>query len=330
VLSVFNPFPDEAVIRVSFETEQGARTPEDLEARVVPPRSVLILDLGDRVAVRRDVATTLEATSGQVVVDRIQSFDGSTGRKGLALSAGAPRPQPVWWFPEARLGGDRATTVVIQNPDREVVAALDVAVLVDGWAGEEQPEPFAVEVAPGRYLSVALDRDGRVPPDVQFSVVVRGIDGHPVVAELVTATAEVATGEDGAATGTPAAVGTSYSNGAPVAAERWIAALGSLSGTTSATVSIVNPGAEEVALRLEGFSEGRRATVAEGVRIPAGGRVDLDVTGGAELHPASFEVIADGPVVVSRRFLLEGGEVTDALAVAVADGVVSVAEDLSG
>ena len=76
-----------------------------------------------------------------------------------------------------------------------------------------------------------------------------------------------------------------------------------------------------------GARAGRSPPPTDPVQVPAGGRVDLDVAGGAGLHPALFEVVSDEPVVVSRRFTLTTGELTDALAIPVADRGVVPAPD---
>ncbi len=318
VLTVLNPFPDEAVISVTFETEDGARTPDDLEAKVVPPRSVVVLELGDQVAVRREVSTTVEVVSGQVVADRIQSYDGTGDRSGLGLEPGVPRPASTWWFPGVEVSADRASSIVLVNPDRDSVAKVDVGVTAEGVADADQPEPFAVEVAPGRYLVVPLDRDGRVPLETGLTVTVVALDDHPVVAELLTSatvrddTAEVRSG-----------VGLSLGSGSPVAATRWLVPFGSLGGTDAAVISVANPGDDPVVIRLDALGGGTRTTVDEGVVIEPGGQVDLDVAGGAGRHPAAFDLSSDGEVIVSRRFQLATGEVTDALAIPEVDGVVT-------
>lgn len=321
VITVLNPFADDAVLSITFETEDGSRTPEDLEARVVPPRSIVVIELGDRVAVRREVATTVAVTSGQVVIERLQSYDGTGDRAGLALDGGAPRPAGAWWFPGVELADDRSASVVLVNPDRQDVSSVEVAVRVDGVDPADQPEPFEVEVAPGRYLVVPLDRDGRVPVG-SSTVSVRAVTGPPVVAELVGTS-----GQRDEATGELVPDGFSLSSGSPVAAHRWVIPYGSLGGTDTATVSVVNPGGSPARIRLVGAGDGRSAPAGDPVQVPAGGRVDLDVAGGAGLHPALFEVVSDEPVVVSRRFTLTTGELTDALAIPVADRGVVPAPD---
>ena len=67
----------------------------------------------------------------------------------------------------------------------------------------------------------------------------------------------------------------------------------------------------------------KRALVTLAIGIEPGGQVDLDVAGGAGRHPAAFDLSSDGEVIVSRRFQLATGEVTDALAIPEVDGVVT-------
>lgn len=317
VLAVFNPFPDEAVIRVTFETESGARTPEDLEARVVPARSLLVLDLGERVAVRTEVATSLTATTGQVVVDRIQVFDGSDdGPLGLAASLAAPFPASRWWFPGAEISEGRTAAVVIQNPDASATARVDVAVLPEGVSGDDLPVPFAVDVPAGRYVVVPVEQDGRVPVDTPFAVEVSTREGAEVVAELTT---EVR--------GTDGGRGVAYELGAPVAAGRWLFPQGSIGGARDATIEVANPGDRSVRVTVAAITDGERRVISPltEVEVPPRGRRTLDVEGGRGFHPTSFELTATGPVVAGHRFLLgEGGDVATALGIPLVDTVVAL------
>jgi hypothetical protein len=46
---LFNPFPGDAIVDLSFATDQGPSTPPDFQGVVVPARGVKALDVGEHV-----------------------------------------------------------------------------------------------------------------------------------------------------------------------------------------------------------------------------------------------------------------------------------------
>ena len=217
VLAVFNPFPDPAVMDITFETDDGARVPQKLNPIVVAGGKVAGVDVTDIVTLRPAVATTLRTRtgSGRVVVDLLQTFDGKDGLKvgepaatpsapagttvgstipagssepvrdaglvGLSVTPGAPTPVQTWLFPDGpplRDGTDER--YVIMNPGD---ASVQVAVQVrpDGGAQLGPIEPYELTVRPGQYESVSLRSDGRVPSGSGHWVSVVS-DGAPIVA----------------------------------------------------------------------------------------------------------------------------------------------------
>src|SRR5439155_14375934 len=98
VLAVFNPFPADAVVDVTFQTSDGFRAPPELQGLPVPGGQLRMLDISTSVPRIEQLAGTVAARSGRVVVDRLQSFDGSDPNHplGLAATLGAPAPTSVW------------------------------------------------------------------------------------------------------------------------------------------------------------------------------------------------------------------------------------------
>jgi len=98
LIVVFNPFPSPATLDGVFMTEDGPREPTRLQGFPVPPRSVVGIDLGDDVTRSEQVAATIRARSGRVVVERVTQHDGSLGIRGLTLGLGAPEAASTWVF----------------------------------------------------------------------------------------------------------------------------------------------------------------------------------------------------------------------------------------
>ncbi len=59
LLALFNPFPSDAVVAVTFDTDDGARAPVDYAAIVVPGNDVRVLVVSDTVTLRTEIATTV-------------------------------------------------------------------------------------------------------------------------------------------------------------------------------------------------------------------------------------------------------------------------------
>ena len=107
ILVLFNPFPDDAVVDITFATTEGFRAPQAYDGFIVP---------GGRVRGARRRAPSSPATTtcrrrsslarGRLVADRIQVYTGFRGQ-GLAVGLGQPQLSQLLFFPA---GGDRRGT----------------------------------------------------------------------------------------------------------------------------------------------------------------------------------------------------------------------------
>ncbi len=176
----FNPFPDDAVIDVEFISEAGVRSPEDLVALHVPAQSSRVIEIGEVVAASETVTTFVRARSGRVVVEGIQSFDGSVDPLGLGVISGVPAPAETWTFPGISPAIGPARLVVV-NPGETLIRA-DVEVYPAG--GERFVEPFELTLRPGQHGIVDLLDEGRLAGIDAFTLVVRSFDGPRIVAGM--------------------------------------------------------------------------------------------------------------------------------------------------
>ena len=105
LLVFMNPFPDDATVTIDFATDEGTRQTLRFQNFVVPGRSVVGAYVDEDVTRKSQVSAQVEVGSGRVVVDRIQTFDGTDPTlEGITLGLGAPVPAEVWVFPA---GSDR-------------------------------------------------------------------------------------------------------------------------------------------------------------------------------------------------------------------------------
>jgi hypothetical protein len=299
LLVLFNPFPSVAAVDIAFSTEDGVREPVRYQGLPVPAGGVIGLDIGDEVTRREQVSTSVRSRSGPVVVERLQSFDGSDGVEGLSVALAAPAPLESWVFAHGELGSGRTERIVLYNPGDER-AEVDVAVRpagVEQDGADPPPQPFGVTVPPRRYEVVDYAGDDRVPRDLDHVTVVSSRNGVPVVAERVLTFNRRSSGDVAAGTGSA------------FAAESWtFATLGGGDRPASRLVAY-NPGSRPARLSVTGLVGGREVAPdgLGGVEVPAGGQTQIELPGEVQGADASLVVESDAPVVVERLVATAGG-----------------------
>ncbi len=307
LLVLFNPFPDYATATVTFATDAGIRTPDAYDGLVVPGGQVTVLDVSAVVTLRTQLATTVAVHQGRLIVDQLQSADGSNGTvKGLAVTPAAPGAAPRWWFPDGPATAGSHTSLVVQNPGSASVK-VSVALRLDA---NGTVSPFVATVAGGSYSLIDVTGDGRVPVGVGFTALATSSDGRPFVIDRVVSAA-------------PPTVpnGFDVTLGSPALAPRWLVPVASLPSADQATVIITNPSAtRSVRVRLATLAGGQ-ATVLAGTTavetIPAGRRAGFTVPAGPSVLQNALQVLADAPVVVEERLAFTNAGQASPLAVPV-------------
>jgi hypothetical protein len=286
-LVLFNPFPAEAVVDLHFDTESGRVNPPDGQGLPVPARSTVHVQVTDLVRRRAVVATEVVARTGQVVVDRVQVFDGSLGRRGIALSVAAPRGALRWEFPDGLSTPPSVTTSWhVYNPASEDAA---ITLRVDPEKGDPPP-PIDLTVPARAQLTITTEQAG-VPANVAYSSTIESQNGVRVVAERVVDVR----GNGGRA-------GWSAMLGAPATAKRWLFPTGAASADTDEWLVLRNLGEDEVEVSVTALARGVRLAVEglQGVKVPAGGRVAVRLGDHIKRTPLPLVVEATGRIVVER------------------------------
>ncbi len=283
-LSLFNPFPEDAIADLSFSTDEGRATPADLQGLVIPAGSLVVKEVGEHVRRRESIATMVTARTGRLVA--AQSLGRTvTGRSGTSVTLGAPSLSPLWYFPDGL-----ATTGVVEryslfNPaSREAEVALEVN-LDEGVA-----EPFEITVPAGDRVTVTFNDEARVPKGVGHSTTVRSINGVPV---LATRTVEAAL---------PSRSGRADTLGARRAAKRWLFAAGGTSATLDEAIVVQNVGTQPATVSLTGLAGGQAVPLApfQGVTIEPGRRQLFRVGDALRRAPMGIVVSATSEVVAER------------------------------
>ena len=287
VLALFNPFPGDAVVDITFSTDEGRDEPAALSGLPVEANSTTLVNVHDHVRRRAVTATAVVAREGQVVVDRVQSFDGSAGRRGVSLTLGAPTPATTWVFPEGRWDDGLAEQWHVYNPS-DVEAQVSIEVIpVDG----EAVEPIDLAVPARTQVLVNAAATERIPAGVDHTSTIVSLNDVAVVAERAID-----------ARPPSARRGWASSFGAPLAAERWVLALGEVSGNTDEWVVVHNPGTEAVEVSLVALVGGQRLAIAglQDLELGPGGRLGLRLGDHIQRSPLPVLVEASGDVVVER------------------------------
>lgn len=335
---IFNPFPSATSVDVSFATDDGPRTPRTLQGLSVPGQSLAVIDSSMLPARRPEIATQVVARGGQVVVDRVQLYDGTgdpvptelegaeptPAPEGLGSTAAIPALAPRWVFPDAELEIDTRTQVGVLNPGTED-AEIDLVVTYEDPDLAPAVDPVAVTVRAGDQAIVDLTEQVQLTPDLPFSLEVRSLEGVPVAAELlVFGATSPAASEAGGVTGEPSEVPPNEDNeddtspigpsagfavvpGSPVTASSWLLPERWANNGRQDSVVVANPGSTDVEVRLDEVANGNRTPVeTAAVTVPAGDRRSLDLD---QIESRSMLVVtASGPVVVGQR-LVQGDRV---------------------
>jgi hypothetical protein len=309
-LALFNPFPSPAIATVTFATSDGERTPPPWSQLVVPGGRVVVLPVDQVVTLRTQLATTVSIPSGRLVVDQLQSADGSSGTaKGLSVTPAAPRPTSTWWFADGPATPGARTSFVVQNPG-STPAKVSMQLRLDRAGENGTVSPFSATVAPGSYATIDVSGDPRVPQGVGYTAVVRAAAGQSVVASRVV-------------TAVPPAQpsGFSVALGSPVLGRRWLLPVASSSQIQKATLIVTNPSStHSVEVSIANVAGGGLSPLqgTESVElIPASGRAGFTIAAGSGAPTLSLVVDAKADVVVEIRLDYPGHGVSSALAVPV-------------
>ena len=312
VFALFNPFPDRAVVRFTFSTDEGIRKPQTLRGVLVPARSLVVVNAADVVPRFSSVSTTIEAQAGRIVAGRLQLFDGAEGLEGLTAGPGIPEPRMQWVFPAGPADSGMVEHIVLYNPS-EQEASAHVGIRLDSSDSRSALAPFEVSVPPRQQIALVFGDVGSYPvppapfsysaasslPDgVGFWTAVQVYNGVPIVAERVAAAPALSS-----------SAGVATAAGAPVTAVRHMIA-GNRADGAEVALAVVNPSSDSIALvTVSKIADGQVAPIAQldPVEVAPHGRLVVPVDRLADGDSYALLVEASQPVAVSRSLLARVG-----------------------
>ena len=291
-ISLLNPYPTDAVVDLSFTTEQGVEQPQQFQGVVVPAGRLTTIGLGSHLRRRTEIATTIVARSGRVVAWKSDivtppapggaAADPPAPVAGVTVILGAPSPATLWTWPDGVAGDGIDERYVIYNPGPGT-ARVQLSLQLD----QGSAEPFDLSVGPEQVTTVVAGQEARIPAGVAHAAVLRSTNGVPVVAERTVA-----------ATAPSPRTGLGELFGGRVAAEGWLLAAGRATAAYDQWVVLYNPGTEPVQASiaaLAGASTSPMPGLAS-LAIDPGGRLAVRVNAHVPHVAAALEVLATGPV----------------------------------
>jgi hypothetical protein len=287
-----NPFPDEAVVRVSLLTPAGEPLDQaGLDDVAVPPGEYQEIVINEFVTPREHIGAAVIALRGRVVAWKAIIGAARESPHGFELTVGAPGPAVRWFFPHGLLGEGTEETIALLNPnDRQVTATVSLA----GERNAVQPAglvDFPVPPHSSRKLSL-----GAVAPNSLSgsrrgaSVTVTSTNGLPLVAERRLASA----GENDS--------GRASELGSSVEAREWWLSPPVL-GASEDLVALLNPSARDARVSLELLFSDRpplRPEALRRIRIGAGLRAAVSLDRWRSAGIAAVLVSSDAPLVAER------------------------------
>ena len=157
-LTLADPYSEDAIVDLSFSTEQGQEAPADYQGIVISAGSVVGIDVGAHLRQRARVATTVAARAGPGGRLPDPGRDAGAGRPGAgplrrgrpghrrqptaAARALAPPREPVtgtsWWWPQGVANNGVTERYRIYNPGDTPAAVVLTVPLDEGSADPVQ------------------------------------------------------------------------------------------------------------------------------------------------------------------------------------------------
>ena len=303
-LSLLNPYPTDAIVDLTFTTNEGVEQPGDFQGLVVPARGMLAVNLGSHLRRRQRIATTVTARAGRVVAWKtdvvtppakgqatIGSPQGADAPDpaapvgGVAVTLGAPSAGTLWTWPEGDTGNGFNEQYTIYNP---TATTADVELTIGLDLGSAQPVDLTV--APESVATVTSNEQARIPAGVGHFAQVRSTNGVPVVAERTLAVSA------------PSAIsGLGELPGLRTSAPAWLLGADTAPGSSRGYLVVDNPGRTPVRISVTAVRHGRTTALPRlrPFTIPTGRRASILLNRSVAPQTA-LVVTGSAPIIVER------------------------------
>ena len=287
MIFLFNPYPDSAVLDITFAADGRTRRPDSYNGLVVPPQSLLPIDVTSVVTLAETISTQITARTGRIVAERLVMFGDEIAPNGLDVEVGSPSLNDLWAFP----GGMESEALVSLT----IVADVDIEIIPDvSNVGYIEPISLAVPAASSRVVNFLFGQEGgdpslidastRIAKGIPFWVVVRSTNGVPIASERVLITPSEGTLSSG------------YNWGVDVSAEKHYLILQEPSGK----VAIANPASDRLTLiQIKALSNGDIFS-SQTIEIAAKSRKIIDLQQLGVPQDSILEITSTEPISIER------------------------------
>jgi Family of unknown function (DUF5719) len=287
-LVLYNPFPDEAVVRVTFYTPEGPKTKAGLTDIAIPSGGATTLRMNRFILQESVLGVDIASVRGRFVAWKAVFSNTDNRPSGVSLTLGATEPAADWFFPTGASGRGIEERISVLNPSDDE-AMVDITLVTDKKVLNPR-KLVGIDLPPGSTKEFSLSEALGDAEVGGLSAHVRSMNGVEVVAERSvfydTATFVGYASEIGAA--------------AP-SKTMWI---GPPAGApTSDTIILLNPSEEEAEVDVElrrASGEPLRPESLQGITVATGGRGRIELSKWSEDEPVIAIVTSTTPLVGER------------------------------
>ena len=295
-LVLTNPFPESAVVNVSYTTTSGRRSPASLQGIILDPRSARSISLADAGAQNEArIAVEVLASTGQIIASRMQHYLGA-GRLGYSTTVGIPTASLDWWFTAGRTGALSYELLMVFNPsdsNAQVNVTFFGEGITNGIAADQASSaasPSAtIDVPAGEVVAVNTGIIAELPKG-DHAIVVSSVNNVPVIVEHVLSQS---IGKSSF---------TAITNGVPsgLITEKWKIPSGLSKGARNA-MTILNSTGTEGTFTVFASGPGGQVALPLLTDVPLGAASLIMVDVPDDVKDGEVTIVATVPVIVQRR-----------------------------
>lgn len=293
---LYNPFPDEAVVRIDFLTEEGPLAKSAVSDVPVPAGRITTVRVNDVLLQRKGLGVRARSIRGRVVAWKTMFAQPEGRAPGVGVTLGAPEGATDWYFPVGGSATGIEEHISIANPTSDE-AIVTVLVITDSEA---------IPIASEETIPAES-----VLPDINLREVLEGRDlgGASVWVSSLNDTEVVA--EQSIFYNAETFHGYATEVGASSTADSWWVGPAAASATSDALL-VMTTSEEEVTVDVQLFAQdGEPITSAElsGLTISAGGRLRIpldEITGGK----ATVALVTASDGIVAQRISATSSDVS--------------------
>jgi len=290
-LLLHNPFPEEAVVRITLFTQISDIVKSSLSDVAVPAGGSQEVRLNRVVVPRQLLGAEVSAVRGRVVAWKSVISRPREGSRGFSFSLGATEPASSWFFAHGLIGRGVEESISVLNPsERELTVTVSLA------AKDRAAQPAGlmdVSVPPrsARRLTLAGGTiAGSAKKPVGVSATVASTNGVEFIAER-----ELSYGGD-LGEGVTAELGTA------TPARSWLVTPPAAESERD-SIAILNPTARDgrVDVLLRSEKAFRAPEPLQGLKIGAGLRLEVPLSRWTSSGPPVVALVSSNVAVVAER-----------------------------